>query len=261
MRHQSIVNEIADRMPTMEGSWAGDFADPASPICRERMSFDVWLTLWHAPAPLPEMPTVVDVGGGMGIFSAAIGALGGRSILVDDHYEFLGKPVEKQLEAVWDEHKVELVRRDVLTEGMGDIEHVDAITAFHIVEHLHNSPKAFLHDAVDRLKPGGVLIIAVPNGANLRKRITVPLLGTAPTPFEHWYEEPVYRGHVREPVVPDLKAIAADLDLTPKIIGRNFLGRASPSPRLRQAAEQTDRFLRRMPSLCSDLYLIGRKPA
>jgi SAM-dependent methyltransferase len=250
-----VVREIAAQFPTFPPSWGGDVCDPTSDIMIQRIAFDVELVLRR----LPPNPTVVDVGGGLGIFSAAMAAFGSRSILVDDHFGLRDLDLWSALTGIWERYGVELDYRDVLTDGFSDIGNVDAITAFHLIEHLHNSPKHALHEAVSRLKAGGVLVIAVPNAANLRKRITVPLKGSAPTPFDHWYQDPVYRGHVREPVVADLKAIAADLGLRAEILGRNFLGLGSPLPARRRAARVSDRLLRRWPNLCSDLYLVGTK--
>jgi SAM-dependent methyltransferase len=43
------------------------------------------------------------------------------------------------------------------------------------MEHWHRSPKALFHEALTWLRPGGLLVIGVPNCVNLRKRLTVPL--------------------------------------------------------------------------------------
>jgi 2-polyprenyl-3-methyl-5-hydroxy-6-metoxy-1,4-benzoquinol methylase len=261
---ESVVREIAAQFPTTQPRWyETDVSNPTSDVMVQRIAFDVELVLRR----LPPNPTVIDVGGGLGIFSAAMAAVGSRSVLVllpyvqqrldDDHVDQttpLGVAA-----GIWERYGVELDYRNVLTDGFSDIDDVDAITAFHVIEHFHNSPKRFLHEAVSRLKVGGVLVIAVPNAANLRKRITVPLKGSGPTPFDDWYQDPVFVGHVREPVTADLEAIAADLGLREEILGRNFLGLGSRLPARRLGAKVSDRLLQRWPSLCSDLYLVGTK--
>ena len=76
--------------------------------------------------------------------------------------------------------------------------------------------------------------------------------------MEDWYEEPEFRGHVRESDVGDLRYIARDLGLKAvKILGRNWLGYASASGVLRFGTRIADIPLRIFPSLCADLYLTG----
>jgi hypothetical protein len=78
--------------------------------------------------------------------------------------------------------------------------------------------------------------------------------------FAEWYEPPVFRGHVREPDVKDLRAIAADMRLTNvRIVGRNWLGLRASNAGIRGMATLMDWPLRAFPSLCSDIYLIGQK--
>jgi hypothetical protein len=78
------------------------------------------------------------------------------------------------------------------------------------------------------LKPGGLFFLGVPNCVNLRKRITVPLGAGKWSAIEEWYEREMFRGHVREPDVGDLRYIARDLGLRDvRIFGRNWLGYAS----------------------------------
>lgn len=111
---------------------------------------------------------------------------------------------------------------------------------------------------MDKLKPGGVFILNGPNCVSLRKRMTVPLGYGTWSSMDDWYETERFRGHVREPDLATFKYIANDLNLeNAKILGRNhmvfhalgfygpFLPRFDP--------------LRLFPSLCSNLYLIGRK--
>jgi hypothetical protein len=76
--------------------------------------------------------------------------------------------------------------------------------------------------------------------------------------MEDWYEQQVFRGHVREPHVIDLRYIARDLGLVDiSVFGRNWLGRDSRWALVRKLARVADPALRRFPSLCSDIYVEG----
>jgi hypothetical protein len=76
-----------------------------------------------------------------------------------------------------------------------------------------------------------------------------------------WYEVEQFRSHVREPDVTDLRYIAADLGLkNARVIGRNWSGYRSRLRAARIITPLIDRALRLRPSLCSDIYLVGRKP-
>ena len=70
-----------------------------------------------------------------------------------------------------------------------------------------------------------------------------------------------FRGHVREPDVEDLHYIARDMQLAQvEIFGRNWAGYLGGRA-VRTLTRLLDPLLQRRPSLCSDLYLVGRKPA
>ena len=76
--------------------------------------------------------------------------------------------------------------------------------------------------------------------------------------MDQWYEQPVFRGHVREPSVRDLHYIARDIGLTRvQIHGANFAGMAKP--KLRLATAILDPLLKLRPGLCSEIYLTGHK--
>ena len=115
--------------------------------------------------------------------------------------------------------------------------------------------------AMCALRPGGRLVIATPNCVNLRKRITVPLGRGKWSALEEWYDHELFRGHVREPDVDDLRFIAGDIGLQDfRIVGRNWNGYYSGSGLIRALTGVFDPLLRLKPSLCSDLYLIGNAP-
>jgi len=74
-----------------------------------------------------------------------------------------------------------------------------------------------------------------------------------------WYEPDMFRAHVREPNVSDLRYICNDLQMNiVEIHGRNWLGLKSNSTWKRATANALDRALQLRPSFCSNLYSIAR---
>lgn len=211
---------------------------------------------------VPPVGTVADIGGGLGLFSPGCAALGFKSILVDDFRDRGNVEIaDDVLARVHGRYGVEVVSRDVVADGLDfGPETLDAVTTFDSIEHWHHSPKPALHQMMAALKQDGLLIVGVPNRANLRKRISVPFGYGKWSRMSDWYEEKTFRGHVREPDVDDLRYIARDLRLKDaRIIGRNWLGYDHRSAVIRGLAPVADHPLRLFPALCSDLYLVGRK--
>ena len=155
-----------------------------------------------------------------------------------------------------------MIERDVVEKGIDDIVGAfDIITTFDSMEHWHHSPKRLFHDVLKKLKADGVFVLSVPNCVNMRKRITVPLGIGKWSQMQDWYEADRFRGHVREPDVNDLMYIAKDMGSQMlKVLGRNWLGYYSTNSVIRLATRFMDYPLRVRPQLCSDIYLIGRKP-
>ena len=228
-----------------------------------RISFHINLILdTTKPIPVTELE-ICDIGGGIGIFSVGCAALGmKRTVLIDDFED----PVNKKVGAsILDMHKrlgVEIITRDVIKKGIQDIEGTyDVITTFDSMEHWHNSPKRLFRQVVEKMNKNGFLILGVPNCVNMRKRITVPLGIGKWSQMKDWYEEDTFRGHVREPDTSDLIYITHDMGLVDrKIYGRNWLGYISPNSTIRLLTKILDYPLRIKPSLCSDIYVVGRKP-
>lgn len=203
-----------------------------------------------------------DLGGGIGLFSIGCAALGMDAVLVDD---FRDSIAQKSADHVLELHRsygVQIVNRDVIRCGLDSPpDSFDVITSFDSMEHWHHSPKRLFASVVQSLKPGGLFVIGTPNSVNLRKRLTVPLGISCWSRMTDWYEPEEFRGHVREPSVPDLMYIAKDMGLVEvEILGRNWNGYASQSRAVRLSTIITDRFLTFFPSLCSNIYLLGTKP-
>lgn len=226
----------------------------------QRIAYNISLALDGAD---PTSVSVCDLGGGVGMFSVGLKAIGcHRSVLVDDFGDSINLTRGDSILALHQKLGVEIHSRDVVEQGLGADGPFDVVTTFDSMEHWHNSPKRLFHEVVAKLKHGGRFVLGVPNCINLRKRMTVPLGFGKWSGFEEWYEPERFRGHVREPDVEDLQAIAKDMGLVDvTILGRNWTGHLSPNRLTRIAAACGDFPLRAFPTLCGDIYLVGRTPS
>jgi SAM-dependent methyltransferase len=244
----SLLRDIARQYP--DGMSAAQLRDVP------RIAFHLKLLTERVPSG-----RVADIGGGVGLFSVGAKVLGYDSVLVDDFRDTVNHEHGDNALAPHRKHGVEVISRDVIADGVELAPaSFDAFTSFDSLEHWHHSPKPLLHQLMQALKPGGWLILGAPNCVNMRKRLTVPWGRGKWSSMQEWYEQPVFRGHVREPDVSDLRYIARDLQLTKtRIIGRNWQGRISPSTLVRTMTAIFDLPLRINPAWCADLYLLGRK--
>lgn len=227
-----------------------------------RMSFHIGLALAAAKPRTPSELEICDLGGGLGLFSVGCAALGcRRSVLVDDFNDFACHGAGERVLDLHRRYGVEIFSRDVVASGLNDIEgDFDVITTFDSMEHWHHSPKKLFGNVYEKLKPGGIFILGVPNCVNIRKRITVPLGIGKWSSMQDWYETKKFRGHVREPDVDDLKYIASSMGLCDvRIYGRNWLGYQSANLGIRLATKIMDIPLQLIPSICSDIYIVGKK--
>lgn len=227
-----------------------------------RIAYNIKIALESVKPKSPGEIELCDLGGGIGMFSVGCAALGlKRTVLADDFGDSVNDRFGTSILELHRRLGVEVVSRDVVSSGIRDIEGTfDVITTFDSMEHWHHSPKRLFGEVVEKLKPGGVFVLGVPNRANLRKRIALLFGKGAWSYIQDWYETDAFRGHVREPDVDDLKYIARDLGLVDTAIhGRNWLGYHSSTPLLRFAARIVDYPLRLRPTLCSDIYLVGRR--
>ena len=205
---------------------------------------------------------ICDLCGGIGLFSVGCSAYGmKRTVLIDDFNDSVNHRVGDSILDIHKGHGVEVFSRDVVEKGILDIAgNFDIITTFDSMEHWHHSPKNLFHEVMEKLKSGGVFVLGVPNCVNIRKRISVPLGIGKWSGMQDWYEVDKFRGHVREPDVSDLKYIARDMELIDvTIFGRNWLGYFSTNQAIRLITKVIDYPLRLKPSLCSDIYLVGKK--
>jgi len=204
---------------------------------------------------------VVDLGGGVGLHSMVCTLLGMDAHNVDF---FRLRPREDgssnhrlEAEEVAKKVGVNFIHTDLLewNPSFPD-DSMDVVMCLDTIEHLHHSPKTLFEKMVRCLKPGGTFLLGAPNAANILKRFRVPMGINIFARLEDWYELKCFVGHVREPIVADLRFIGENIGLkTIRVIGRNWLGIV----RFGVWGKVVDPLLRPFPTLCSDIYMIGTK--
>lgn len=200
---------------------------------------------------------VLDIGGGFEPFAPLLSMRGAEVTIVDTfEHEFFQR---EDLQALIAEFPMELVTMDATADSLPfESSSFDCITTFDSLEHWHHSPRRLFGELRRVAQPGALFILGVPNAVNARKRIAVLFGKTNWSRFEDWYEPDRFFGHVREPVVADLEKMADELGLRERaIVGRNWLG-LRRGPLGQRVTAIVDKPLRLRPSLCANLYLLGR---
>ncbi|WP_260482799.1 class I SAM-dependent methyltransferase [Sphingomicrobium flavum] len=224
---------------------------------RERQLDQLGMITRHVPVG----GRILDLGGGISSLAPALAALGYQVQLVDDfgdpdNQRFPLADLPQSRQSGLSVTDTDASRADFPINGP-----LDALICFDSLEHWHRSPRAALHHVARQLKPGAMVLIGMPNCVHLRRRLTVPFGHGKWSTMHSWYEEPIFRSHVREIDVADLGYIGRDLGLERvSITGRNWFGTLSQRPLKRALSRLADPLLRLRPSLCSNLYLLGFMP-
>jgi SAM-dependent methyltransferase len=244
---------------------------PENPTLDARQEFYVRLLAEHDL--LRKGLRISDLGGGTSWFIVVLAQMGLEATLVDDFWG--GGHIEantyhqEQLACLegFEKLGVKIQSQDLLSKPlqMPD-ESQDIITCFHTLEHWHNSPKKLFAEIRRVLRPNGHLIFATPNVVNLRKRLYT-IMGKSPfANLDEWYQHEVFRGHVREPSIADLHQLYQWNGFqVVGTCGRNFIGQDSvalsflPLPLRRLLARTSAKILQMIPSLCSDIHVVGIK--
>lgn len=245
------LDEISRRYDTVVAQYARDVQSGLADE-RDRIIEQGW---WIQTAG-----SVVDLGGGLGPFPPLAAALGLRSVVCDLFAPDLHLDID-ELRALVEKLGVEFITGDVIDRPLPfETDSIDAVTSFESIEHWHHSPRRLFKEVMRILRPGGLVIISAPNAVNIRKRLAVPLGRTNWSRFEDWYEPDFFHGHVREPTAGDMGRLALAMGLESwTVVGRNWLGLHRVGWQ-RAVGRLLDRPLRLRPSLCSNLYLVGRAP-
>ena len=216
--------------------------------------------------------TIADLGGGLSWFSPVLSQMGLEVSLIDDFAGGGGVEPDCNSEswAVVERFRelgVKVYSQDLLNQPLPfPNETLDVFTCFHSLEHWHHSPRRLFAEIRRALRPQGYLVLATLNAVNLRKR-AYAVLGLNPAPdLRSWYDQDVYRGHVREPSIRDLHwLMSANGFRVLSTYGRNFFGQDSvalsflPHNVRRILAKGSESVLRYFPSLCSDIHVVGQR--
>ncbi len=227
---------------------------------RRAQQRDVDRIAFHIERAFVRGGSLIDLGGGIGLFSVGCAELGMKVWLVDD----MRDPVNReQTGPALELHRaagVQVMELDVARFG-GSFEDdsIDVVTCFFTVEHWHEAPRAVLREAARVLRPGGKLVLGALNAFALRTRLAT-LLGLRPAArFDEWYAAGRFRGVLRPLSLSDLRRIATDLGLTDiRTFGRNWPAAGRPMPGVPDGF--AGNLLRLRPGLCTCIYLEGRTP-
>ena len=211
--------------------------------------------------------SLVDLGGGVSGTNGFLSLHGMDVTIVDLFQEYyswstIKDPIAEQQEFLAS-FGVKFIHADLVECNLLEYfppASVDCVATYHTLEHLHHSPRRLLESAMKVLKPGGTLVIEVPNAANLLKRFKLLLGKTNYPDFSGFYEKERWVGHVREYTVGDLRQIAHKLGLVDWYIkGKNWYGSLYRKKKLENAARPLDGLLQIRPGLCGSLFLVGKK--
>lgn len=204
--------------------------------------------------------TCIDLGGGYSPVATVLAQLG-MSVTVVDTFSStsLYKTFDvAQMCKVLESYGVRLVTADLREYDLGKAfppGTVDAVSSFDCLMFFH--PRILLERVMVSLKTGGKLILSLNNATSLMKRFEVLTGISNVEPFHDYF----YNGFQQKFwVKAELQEVARYLKLrNVRIIGRNWSAyqkwRIVPNWVLRAS----DSALSLFPSLCTSLYLIGRK--
>lgn len=155
---------------------------------------------------------LVDVGSHVNIYPVVLAKLGMQVTVVDTFPEATLPGLEEQahkiqhaLDVVYPQAGITVAKVDAYDMQLPKAS-ADICSAFETFEHLWQSPKPVFQKMVETTKPGGKVIIALPNIARLASRVKAligrSILPAFPDYYEHGY--PFY-GHRREMTVGEVR--------------------------------------------------------
>lgn len=169
----------------------------------------------HAAKALSPGDKILDLGAGPCEIPSILSMLGYRCTAYDDFQdEWLTRnDGQKKVFDFAKKMNVEVVVAETKKMPFAK-ESFDMFMMHDVLEHLHDSPRDLLNDALESVKPEGFFYITVPSLVNIRKRLSV-LLGSTNLPdYQTYYWYPgSWRGPVREYTRGDLERMCDYLNL------------------------------------------------
>jgi SAM-dependent methyltransferase len=164
-------------------------------------------------ATCPPPARVIDIGGGVGVNLLLLRHLGldYELHLFDRFEEYTAENRMGSADhalALLHEHEIRVVNQDLWRQPVTKFADgsFDIVTCYDVIEHLPGNPLALMREMLRLLRPGGTVIIGVPNAVSTMKRIKL-LLGTHPyIPFDLWVQD-AYYDHYREYTAPECRRL------------------------------------------------------
>jgi SAM-dependent methyltransferase len=205
--------------------------------------------------------SLVDLGAGTNAINPLLQLMGMNVSIVDDFGDsgYGNFELDQVLDGVHRAIGVDVYSLDVLHDKLPFKNNsIDVLTTYDALEHFYGNVKHIMEEISRITRPGGKIIIGVPNAANLRKRIASVMGRVQWTSFDEWYYDEPFRGHVREPIVSDLLKLLEVGGYQPvKVIGRNWnLKRVK---KFNSLTTVIGKLIELRPTLCSEIYVVGRK--
>jgi SAM-dependent methyltransferase len=126
---------------------------------------------------LPITGNVLEVGSGRAAFASEIGVARYTGL------EFNDMAIEKAVSV-----GIKLLKESVEVHASRNLNQYDAVVSFQVLEHV-SSPAKFIKGCVDCLRPGGILILAVPSRDSFAGGAANSYLDMPPHHVTHWSED------------------------------------------------------------------------
>ena len=152
----------------------------------------------------------LDLGSGAGVIPLVM-AMAGLQVTVMDTWNEYAEDLDNlmgnfaQFAVRFNKYGMHWTRHDISQTPLPlSSNSFDMISLFAVLEHLPR-PRKVLEEVHRLLRPGGLLLVTLPNVANLRNRLRL-MLGRSPhaDSIKTWFE-PVFFGHYREMTLHELK--------------------------------------------------------
>jgi SAM-dependent methyltransferase len=145
----------------------------------------------------------LDLGAGAGVIPLVLSSSGLHVAVMDTWTEYSPENNNRmgnsdEITARFDRAGIQWIRWNLSSVPLPlEANCCDLLTLFDVLEHI-SKPQILLNEVHRLLRPGGLLVIKVPNTANLRNRLRL-LLGKSPhpDPIEDWFSDRFF-GHYRE---------------------------------------------------------------